>query len=533
MCACSAVRAENPAYDYLIKNASVYDGLSVLEKKSVIAIKGDAITVLGGGEEPAARQVIDAEGLVLAPGFIDAHTHSDFNPLVYPDLPNKVMQGVTTEVTGNCGMSAAPVLNAHEGEVHQVWAREGVAIPEQLAWGTFERYAAAMRRAGLLTNHVSLIGHGNLRGAVMGFEARKPTPGELKAMKKILAQAMEEGAAGLSFGLVYLPGIYADSEEIAALCEEVRKHNGVCAFHIRSEGSQLVESIQEALEAGKSSGARIQISHLKAGGKKNWHKMEEVFDLIGRYREQGVKVMADVYPYTAGYAELAGALPPFYYEMEKRTAFFKNAGNHAEIETKIRGYYADQPDRWKEIAVGAIPGGKFSDYEGKTIGAIAAKTKRSPERVLIELLAETNFEVSAFYFSQSEDIVDRVVLAPFVSVGSDSIADGSSYPHPRAFGTFPKIVRQYVRDEKSLVLGRAIRKMTSEPARQFGLENRGEIRTGFKADLVIFDPKTIRDRSDYEKPSLESEGIRWVFVNGTPVVREGKFTGRKKGRFLN
>jgi len=525
-------RAEKPLYDIVITNAAVYDGVSVLEKHVDVAITGDTIQTVGKIVPGKGRVVIDAKGLVLAPGFIDAHTHSDFNPLIYPGISNKITQGVTTEITGNCGMSAAPVLGEQTAEVQQVWAREGVSIPKKLAWGNFKTYAASLQKAGLVTNHAALVGHGNLRGSVMGFAARKPTRGEMKAMKKILADSLDQGAVGLSFGLVYLPGIYADGEEIAELCSVVKKHDGVCAFHIRSEGDRLTESIQEALEAGKATGVKIQLSHLKAGGKKNWPKMEGVFELIESYREKGVRVAADVYPYTAGYAELAGVLPPFYYEMQDRLAFFKDAAHYPEIELRIREYYSEQPDKWKKVAVGAIPGGQFPKYEGHTLQEIADKTKRTPERTLIELLAATDFEVSAFYFSQSEAVVEKVLLAPYTAVGSDSIADGSTYPHPRAFGTFPKIFSQYVRGDHKLLPGRAIRKMTSEPARQFGLKDRGEIRVGYKADLVLFNLDTIQDRSDYAHPCLESEGIRWVFVNGVPVVQDGKFQGRRAGLLL-
>jgi len=530
--ATAPARAEKTLYDIVIKNAVVYDGVSVLEQHADVAITGDTIRAVGKIAPGKGRVVIDAKGLVLAPGFIDAHTHSDFNPMIYPGLSNKILQGVTTEITGNCGMSAAPVLGEHAVEVQQVWAREGVSIPKKLAWGDFKTYAASMRKAGLVTNHAALVGHGNLRGAVMGFAARKPTRGEMKAMKKLLEESLRDGAAGLSFGLVYLPGIYADAEEIAELCSAVKKQDGVCAFHIRSEGERLTESIREALEAGKATGVKIQLSHLKAGGKKNWPKIEEVFQLIESYRQQGVRVAADVYPYTAGYAELAAVLPPFYYEMKDRLAFFKNSAHYSEIEARLRDYYSGQPNKWKEVAVGAIPGGQFPAYEGLTLHAIAKKTKRTPERVLIELLAATDFEVSAFYFSQSEAVVEKVLLAPYTAVGSDSIADGSTYPHPRAFGTFPRIFSKYVRGSSKLLPGRAVRKMTSEPARQFGLKDRGEIRAGYKADLVLFSLAEIQDKSDYGHPRLESEGVRWVFVNGVPAVKDGKFQGRHAGVLL-
>ena len=530
---CMSAYAQDLQFDFLIKGADVYDGVSVIKKHVDVAVQGDRIREIGILDPRKAAVVIHAEGLVLAPGFIDAHTHSDFNPLVYPGLSNKIFQGVTTEITGNCGMSAAPVLGGHAAEVSQVWAREGVPIPKSLAWGDFNAYAAALRRAGLVTNHAALVGHGNLRGAVMGFAARKPTRAEMKSMKKILKDSLNQGAAGLSFGLVYLPGIYADEDEVAQLCEVVQQADGVCAFHIRSEGGMLVESVEEALRAGQMTGVKVQISHLKASGKKNWNKIGAVFDLIEKYRRQGVNVAVDLYPYTAGYAELAGVLPPFYYEMEHRTDFFKNKKNHARIEAALNDYYSDNPDKWKEIAVGAISGGSFKDYEGQTIQAIADKTNRTPERVIIDLLVGTDFGVSAFYFSQSEKVVEKVLKLPYAVIGSDSIADGSTFPHPRAFGTFPKILNRYVRMEHSLVMGRAIRKMTSEPARQFNLKGRGEIREGYKADLVLFEPDRVKERSDYAHPREQSEGVRWVFVNGQPVLKEGEFQDLQAGRLLS
>ena len=528
----SAYADKTVLYDYVITHAAVYDGVSVHEQNADVAVQGDKITAVGKIDPDQARNMIDGKGLVLAPGFIDAHTHSDFNPWIYPNLDNKITQGVTSEVTGNCGMSAAPVLNGHKEEVHKVWAREGVTIPQALNWGSFGEYAEHWKKTGGLTNHLALIGHGNLRGAVRGFKPGPASDREITAMKKLLAQSMREGAAGLSFGLVYLPGLYAEPHEVVELCREVKKFDGVCAFHIRSEGEKLVESIREALEAGKKTGVKIQLSHLKAAGRKNWPKMAEVFRLIEEVRSLGVDVEADAYPYTASYAELAAVLPAFYYEKENRLAFFKDKTNHAGIEQKIHEYYKDQPDRWNTVAVGAIPGGRFPDYEGKTLQAIAKKTKQPPEQVLVELLAATNFEVSAFYFSQSEDVVEQVLRKPFVTVGSDSIADGSTYPHPRAFGNFPRIFSRYVREKNTLVLGRAIRKLTFEPARHFGLANRGQIRPGYFADLVLFDPAAIKDQADYEHPRRISQGVRWVFVNGVAVLEDGRFTGKKVGRLL-
>ncbi len=533
MLAVSEGLAEKTAlYDYVITNAAVYDGVQVIEQNADVAIQGDKIAEIGKIDPKQARRVIDAKGLVLAPGFIDAHTHADFNPWVYPGLENKIRQGVTTEITGNCGMSAAPVLGEQKKEIHKVWAREGVSLPQGIPWESFEDYKVRWKKTGSLTNHLSLVGHGNLRGAVRGFKPGPASDREIKAMKELLVRSMQEGAAGLSFGLIYLPGVYAGPHEVIELCREVKKFDGVCAFHIRSEGDKLVESIREALEAGRQTGVKIQLSHLKAAGRKNWPKMAEVFRLIEEVRSLGVDVEADAYPYLAGYAELAAAVPPFYYEKQDRLAFFKSKAHHTEIAEKIREYYKDSPDRWTTLAVGAIAGGSFPEYEGKTLQQIADKTKRAPERVLIELLSDTNFEVSAFYFTQSDDVLEQVLLQPFTVVGSDSIADGSTYPHPRAYGTFPRIFSRYVREKNSLVLGRAIRKMTFEPARHFSLQDRGQVRPGFFADLVLFDPQTIQDAADYEHPQQASRGVRWVFVNGEVVLEDGKFNGEKAGRLL-
>ncbi len=524
--------AETKVYDYLIHGATVYDGVRISGETADVAVRDGRIVAVGARLEGTAKETLNASGLTLAPGFIDAHTHSDFNPLSYPNLPNKLLQGVTTEVTGNCGMSAAPVYGKQREEIHSVWAREGVEIPAEIPWDSVADYRRVLEQAGMLTNHVFLVGHGNLRGAVMGFEARRAGKKEIQAMKKKLREALKQGASGLSFGLVYLPGVFADRAEIESLCSEVKHFDGVCAFHVRSEGERLVESIAEALEIGRKTGVKIQLSHLKAGGEKNWPKIDGVFRLIQQTQNDGVRVAADVYPYTSGYAELAAVLPAVYYERPHRDAFLKDKNHWPEIEAALQESYRDQPDHWKSVALGAVPEGPFRKYGGLTLHEIAHKTKHTPEHMLLEILAGTNFHASAFYFNQSEEIMGRVLAKNYVAVGSDSIADGSAYPHPRAYGTFPKVFREFVREKSSLVLGRVICKMTSQPAAHFGLRDRGQVRAGFAADLVIFDPEKIRDTSEYAHPSKMSLGVQWVFVNGVLAVSDGRATDVKAGRFL-
>ncbi len=526
--------AQQKEYDFLIKKALIFDGKSLDGFRGDVAIEKDRIVAIAPYLSAKAKQIIDAKEWVLAPGFIDAHTHSDFNPLLYPDLPNKILQGVTTEVVGNCGMSAAPVLGTHRERIRGVWAREGVGIPEKtISWNSFEEYRAALESKGMSGNFVGLIGHGNLRSAVMGFAPHQASESEILQMKKLLGQAMKQGASGISFGLVYLPGIFANEEELVALCREAARHNGVCAFHMRNEGSKLLEAIQEAIRIGQKAQATIQISHLKAGGKANWGKIDEAFKLIESARLAGMPVEADAYPYAASFAELGVILPDAIYQREDRVSLFKSLEKREELLETLRKHYEDRNMKWDTIMIAATPHKKYWKYEGKTIRDIARETGKSPEQFLVEILAGTSFEVSAFSFSQSEEVVDRVIEKPYVAVGSDSIADGSRKPHPRAFGSFPKIFKRYEIEKKEIETGEAVRKMTSLVAEHFRLKERGQIKPGFFADLVLFDPKKISDQATYEKPDLPSRGIEWVFVNGRPVVRNGKPTRIKAGRFLS
>ncbi|MBI3306840.1 MAG: D-aminoacylase [Candidatus Omnitrophica bacterium] len=527
-----AAMAQDKAYDFLIQNATVYDGVSARPVKTDVAITHESIAVLGNLNPDDAVQVIDGTDLILSPGFIDAHTHSDFNAFIYPKLPNKIMQGVTTEITGNCGMSAAPVLGGHHEHIHSVWAREGVIIPKEIPWKTFGDYLAAGRGARSFTNQAALVGHGNIRFAVMGNAARAASAEEMERMKKILREAMDDGAYGISFGLIYIPGTFANQEELTELCQEAASREGVCAFHIRSEGKKLLEAIKEAIEIGETAKARIQISHLKAAGRSNWPKIDEAFQLIEEARKRGVQIQADVYPYAASFAELGVILPDSLYEREDRVEYFQNPEKYQEILGSLKTYYAEKKTKWDTVKIATTNDPRYQAAEGKSIAEIVQETKESPEEFLVKILRDTNFEASAFYFSQSEDVVKRILRKSYVAVGSDSIADGSRHPHPRAFGTFPKVLADYVRDEKILSLGEEIRKMTSLPAKHFRIKDRGEIRPGFIADLILWDAEHISAFANYENPKVLTRGIRWAFVNGKPEIKDGELTGDKSGTFL-
>jgi N-acyl-D-amino-acid deacylase len=519
-------------YDTLIRGALIFDGDAVEPFQADVAIQGDKIAEIGNIKKSAARKVVDGRGLVLAPGFIDAHTHSDFNPLIYPDLPNKILQGVTTEIVGNCGMSAAPVIGAQQDQIRGVWAREGVDIQDNADWRTFKEYRERLEQAGLSTNFVALVGHGNLRAAVMGYAPREATLGEIQDMRKLLREAMEEGAAGISYGLVYLPGIFAPEAELVDLCEEAGKNSGLCAFHMRSEGGGVLDAVSETLRIGEKARTSVEISHLKAAGKANWEKIQEVFKLIEQGRLKGQRITADVYPYTGSFAELGVVLPDALYQREDRVAYFRNLLKRDELLKELRNYYEGRNMKWDSVMIAATHHKKYWKYEGKTIRNISRQTGKEPEQFLIEILADTQFEVSAYYFSQSEEVVSQVVKKPYTAIGSDSIADGSRRPHPRAFGTFPRVLGEYVRERKEMSLGEALWKMSALPAEQFYLKNRGKIKPGYYADLVLFDAGEIKDRATYEKPKEMPQGVKWVFVNGQPAVEKGKPTGRKSGRFL-
>lgn len=527
-----AFSQETKAYEWMIVNANVYDGESPRPRMLDVAIHSERVGAVGKLSASDAENVIDGSGLILMPGLIDAHTHSDFNAWIYPDLANKLYQGVTAEITGNCGMSAAPSEGEHRSQVRSIWAREGVLLPEgELPWKSFREYRGFMEKNGLFTHLGALAGHGNLRAAVMGFEKRPASPEEIARMQDLLRQAMTDGARGLSFGLVYLPGIYAREDEIEALCRTVSEEDGVCAFHMRSEGRGLVDAVQETLRIAEKTGVRVQISHLKAAGPQNWGRIEEAFRLIENARARGLRVRADAYPYEASFAELGVVLPDDLYQRTDRDDYFSAPENRAEVIRALKAYFEKNPRDWSKVMVASVMAAEDRQDQGKTLQKIAEERGVSPEEALTGILARSRFEVSAFYFSQSPDVVSRVLAKDYVSPGSDSIADGIAYPHPRAFGTFPKILRQRLA-EKPEVLGGWIRKSTSETADFFRLKDRGRIVPGAYADLVLVDPVKVRDLADYQQPSRLSEGVRWVFVNGAPVIREGRFEGDKKGRLL-
>ncbi|HTL46518.1 MAG TPA: D-aminoacylase [Verrucomicrobiae bacterium] len=528
----ASAKAQEPAYDFLIQGATVFDGVSSKARQADVAVKGERIAAVGKLAASDARQVIDGRGLFLMPGFIDAHTHSDMNEWVYPGLANKVFQGVTTEIVGNCGMSAAPAEGQQPALMPSIWAREGVKLPGPVEWKEFSDYRAWYEKLGGMTNIASLAGHGNIRASVMGMQARPATPEELEAMKDLLRRAMNDGAIGISYGLIYLPGIYADEKELTELCKVAAEFDGICAFHMRNEGSRLIEAIEETLRIGEAAGAKIQISHLKAAGKNNWPKIDEALRLIDEARKQGLRVRADAYPYQGSAAELGVVLPDEIFTREDRLQLFMDDTKRPELIKQLKDYYREHPRDWNAVMIASVANEADQQFSGKTLQEVAAKQGLSPEETLVGLLERSAFEISAFSFSQSLDVIDKVLAQPYVAVGSDSIADGSDYPHPRAFGTFSRLLAHEMQGTEASAAA-FIRKNTSESADYFGLKDRGRIQAGGYADLVLADPGKLRDNATYDHPKEFSSGMQWVFVNGVPVIERGELhAGARPGRLL-
>ena len=522
-------------FDILIKDARIIDGSGSPAFEGSIGIKGERIAAIGDLFESQARTVIDANGLAVSPGFIDIHAHSEFTLLADPRGEGKVMQGVTTEVSGNCGLSAGPLY----GDYFERRKGDLKELGLELSWHDLDEYFDLVETVGTSLNFASLIGHGNLRGSVVGYGNRKPTKEEMEKMKSLLRDSMKAGGFGLSSGLIYPPGVYSETEELVELAKVVKEFGGIYASHMRSEGDKLLEAISEAIRIGEESGIPVQISHLKTGGERNWHKLEGAFELIEAARERGIDVTADRYPYAASSTDLDAILPSWAYEggVEAELKRLSDPETREKLKKEILTQHP-KDDYWETVMVAAVDTEKNRGFEGKTMAEVAREMKKEPCDALFDLLLEEKLRVSAIYFSMSEENLRRILQRPYVMVGSDSSARAINgptrlgKPHPRTFGSFPRVLSKFVREEKVLTLEDAVRKITSLPAQRLGLKDRGVIKNGAFADLVIFNPDRVHDTASYTEPYAYPMGIRHVIVNGTFVVRDGAHTGAIPGKVL-
>jgi N-acyl-D-amino-acid deacylase len=528
--------------DVIIKTGRIIDGTGNPWFLADIGVKDGKILKIGNSLSEDADRIIDAEGCIVSPGFIDIHSHSDFAPLINPYMESKVRQGVTTEVTGNCGFSAAPLDDFMREEILKTSPMLREANVE-LDWSTMDEYMEKVERNGVSLNIAPLVGHGNIRSLVLQFKKKKPAENELEEMKQILAQVMEEGAFGLSTGLIYPPSCYADTEEIVELCKVAAQFGGLYSSHIRGEEIQLLKSVEEAIEIGKKAEVPVEISHHKAAGKRNWGKVEKSLKMIQEARSQGVDVTCDVYPYTAGSFGLDALLPPHAHEggVEKLVERLRNPEIREELKQEmIKGvgewHSMSEVLGWENIVIAYCKG--HPEYEGKTISEITTGKNLEPFDFVFNLITEEAASVSVVLFSMSEDDVRTVLKSPFSMIGSDSSARATygilstGKPHPRTYGTFPRILGKYVREEKLLTLQEAIRKMTSFPAQKLGLKDRGMIKQGMWADIVIFKPHEIIDKATFVNPHRYPEAIEHVIVNGKIVIQKHEHTKEMPGKVL-
>jgi dihydroorotase/N-acyl-D-amino-acid deacylase len=523
--------------DLIVRGGLVFDGLVGDPRSADVGIRGDEIVAVGDLADSEAERVIDAGGLVVAPGFIDCHTHSDLAFQLAPEhaelASGAARQGVTTEIAGNCGFSTYPVLPATRPEVEGYLT--AMLGPADFAWNDLGGYADAVRDRGSYANVATLVGHGTVRAAVMGFDDRAPERGELDRMVELVDDALDQGAVGLSSGLIYSPGLYAGSDELAALCGAVARRGRPYTTHMRSETRDLVAATAETLAIGRDGGVPLHISHHKAAGRANWGRTQQTLAMIEAARADGVAVTMDVYPYTAGSTILGTLLPPWVQDggADAVAQRLRSAPDRARIRRDLeRGLPGwenfSQAAGWQGVMVAACPN---TTVEGRTLAEVAADEDRDPADVMLDLLLEHEGRVTVVLHFMDEADVRRVIAHPLAMIASDGIPLPGK-PHPRWCGTFARVLGRYTRDEGLLDLATAIAKMTSMPAERFGLRGRGRIAEGAKADVVVFAPDVIADRATFADPLAGPVGMHQVIVNGQVVVSGGTLTGRRPGTFV-
>ncbi|HZS49347.1 MAG TPA: D-aminoacylase [Bryobacterales bacterium] len=528
-------------YDIIIRNGHVIDGSGSPWYAADVGIRDGRIASIGNLAEAQAKRVIDAQRMVVAPGFIDMLGQSELTVLVDPRLPSKIYQGITTEITGE-GNSVAP-LNDAIVRADRLSFEHLKIVPD---WRNFQQYFARLERQGIGINLASYVGATTVRRMVIGEDDRPPSPAELERMKSLVRDAMQQGAIGLSTSLQYAPAPYATTEELIALAAEAAKFGGVYATHMRSEGNAVIAALDEAIRIGREAKIPVQIWHLKAAGKSNWGRMPEIIEHIEKARRSGVEIGANTYAYTAWFNSFSAFIPPWAHDGgdAKLIARLKDPAARARIRKDLETPSDAWDNEWQAIPgpeaiqVCVVQNPKLLPLQGKTIAEIAGQWGKDPIETIFDLLVEDNAYTYVAVFGMSEPDVTLALQQPWVSIDNDSQGTspegilGKKHPHPRAYGTFPRILRKYVREEKKLTLEDAIRKFSALPAGQMRLADRGLLKSGLWADIVVFDPDKIRDLATFENPNRLSEGMQYVLVNGTPVIDGGKMTGARPGKVL-
>jgi dihydroorotase/N-acyl-D-amino-acid deacylase len=528
-------------YDLVIRNGHVIDGTGSPWYAADIGIRAGKIAGIGRLADAPAKRTIDARGMVVAPGFIDMLGQSEMTILVNPHLPSKIFQGITTEVTGE-GSSIAPLNDAILRADHVAWEHYGV----QPTWRTFRDYFARLRKQGMGINLASYVGATQVRRMVLGDDDRSPSAAELERMKALVRDAMREGAVGLSTSLQYAPAPYAKTGELIALAAEAARFGGTYASHIRDEGDAIIPALDEAFRIGREAHIPVEIWHLKAAGKSNWGRMPEIVAHIEAARQSGLDVAAGTYAYPAAFNTFSAVIPPWAHDGgdQKLIGRLKDPAMRARIRQEMETPSSQWNNEWQQVkgpesfVLSAVQNPRLIPLQGKTIAEIARLWNKDPVDTVFDILIEDEAFTMVGMFIMDEPDVALALRQPWVSICNDSQGSaldgvlGREHPHPRAFGTFPRILRKYVREEKLLTLEDAIRKFTSLPAGRMRFGDRGVLKAGMWADVVVFDPETVRDLATFDRPNQLSEGMRFVLVNGVPVIEEGKMTNALPGKVL-
>jgi dihydroorotase/N-acyl-D-amino-acid deacylase len=528
-------------YDVLIRNGRVMDGAGNPWIQADVGIVGDRIAFIGrASDSVTAKRTIDAKGLIVAPGFIDMLGQSEMSLLIDKQAFSKLTQGVTTEITGE-GESVAPQTEATIAAARDFTDHFHFAID----WHALSEYFARLAKQGSGVNVGTYVGAAQVRAAVIGRDNRPPTADELAQMKQHVEDAMQEGALGLSTALIYAPGNYAKTEELIELAKVAAQYGGIYASHIRSEGDAEVQALEEAFRIGRAAGLPVEIFHLKVAGKPYWGKMADRIRMIEEARASGLDVSANQYPYLAGATSLGSSIPPKYHEggTDAMTARLKDPAVRARIRRDLDSPNPDFESLWRlsgpeNVLVNSVLNPELKQFEGKRVSEIARLQNKDSLDALLDIVIADHDNTGAIYFMMSEDDMKLALRQPWVSVGTDygevsptgPLAEGKA--HPRAYGSFPRILGKYVREQHVLTMEEAIRKFTSLAAQRVHLRERGELRPGWFADITIFDPQTVNDRATYENPAQPSVGIQYVLVNGVLSVDQGKLTGQVGGRPL-
>lgn len=528
-------------HDILIKGGTLIDGTGARRVPRDVAVDDSKIAGIYKQSEARASVVIDASDMVVCPGFIDIHSHSEIHLLANPLAESKIRQGVTTELVGNCGGSPAPALGL---------ARESLIdlakpLYVRVDWTTLDEYFLRLSNLPTSVNVACLVGASNLRESVMGGCDRKPSEGQMSEMKHLLADAMLQGAFGLSSGLIYAPGCYADTDELVALAAVSASLGGFYASHIRGEGRTLQKAVAEAIDIGRKACTRVQISHHKACGKSCWGMVQQTIRMIEDARRSGVDVAFDVYPYTASCTTLDTILPPWVREGSKEEIIARLKDSQTREKAKEQMITPSDDweaiaaeDGWENICVIGLRSDKYRRFENKSVAEIALQLGSDPAEAALDIMVDEELRAGAVFHEMSEDDVAKVIAHPLASIGSDGEAEAPYGPmaetasHPRAYGTFPRVLRRYALETGLISLEEAVRKMTSLPAERIGLKDRGIVARGMRADIVVFDPKRVRDKATFEHSHAYPEGISHVLVNGALTIDRGKHTKERAGRIL-